>query len=220
MQPIPDGNPTLPFVIPSEAEGSAVSDRPTNSPSALPTMHLLKKKKGTRVSLLRPGIHATNPRWKRHTPLCHPSEAEGSAVSDRPTNSSSALPTMHLRKKMKGAPGLALETWDPCNQSPMETSLSPCHPQRSRWICGAPLGCPASTGPKPPPTSTDPTEDQDRNAYPSFCRYALVVCTVCRGVIGPSGEGSNSTKTSPMTPALSTISRIAGRSTVPMPSGQ
>jgi hypothetical protein len=33
---------------------------------------------------------------------------------------------------MKGAPGLAFETWDPSNQFPLETLLSLCHPERTR----------------------------------------------------------------------------------------
>jgi hypothetical protein len=42
----------------------------------------------------------------------------------------------------------ALETWDPCNQFPMKTPLSPCHPERTRisyftaltsdHLCGSP----------------------------------------------------------------------------------
>src|SRR3981081_1418912 len=38
-------------------------------------------------------------------------------------------PPSIFRRKLKGAPGLAFETWDPCNPSPMETPLPLCHPE-------------------------------------------------------------------------------------------
>src|SRR5271168_2096854 len=34
-------------------------------------------------------------------------------------------PVRCVGNKSKGAPGLAFETWDPCNRSPLETPLSP-----------------------------------------------------------------------------------------------
>src|ERR1700679_3407814 len=48
-----------------------------------------------------------------------------------------------LGNKLKGAPGLAFETWDPRNRSPWEHYTPLCHPERSRGTCG--VACPAST---------------------------------------------------------------------------
>jgi hypothetical protein len=61
------------------------------------------------------------------------SAVEGPAVSLHPP-SSLPLPATNLKVKSKGAPGLAFETWDPCNRSAMETALSSDRPSGHKGL--------------------------------------------------------------------------------------
>ncbi len=70
---------TLPFVIPSEAEGSAL--RPSalpNSPLQPPTSKQnCHPGRSEWRDLLFPSIHFPGAQWKHHPPLCHPERSRG-----------------------------------------------------------------------------------------------------------------------------------------------